>query len=87
MSFSSIKTVTLKRPDDPNALSPTPNSGMVPGNTPEVTMPDQKDVAQDKKALEQKRDAGEDPAENTVHEPQPGKKPKLERDDEGNVKE
>lgn len=60
---------------------------MVPGNTPEVTMPDQKDVAQDKKALEQKRDAGEDPAENTVHEPQPGKKPKLERDDEGNVKE
>ena len=50
-------------------------------------MPDQKDVAQDKRALEQKRDAGEDPAENTVHEPQPGKKPKLERDEEGNVKE
>lgn len=50
-------------------------------------VPDSKDVAQDKNAMEQKRDAGEDPAENTVHQPQPGKKPKLERDEEGNVKD
>lgn len=50
-------------------------------------MPDQKDKAQDKKVIEQKRDQGEDPAENAVNEPQPGKKPKLERDEEGNVKE
>lgn len=50
-------------------------------------MPDQKDVAQDKRAMEQKREQGEDSSRNTVNEPQPGKKPKLERDDEGNVKE
>ncbi len=50
-------------------------------------MPDSKDVAQDKKALERKRDQGEDPAHNTVNEPQPGKKPKLERDEDGNVKD
>ena len=50
-------------------------------------MPDQKDVAQDKRAMEQKRDQGQDPAENTVNEPQPGKKPKLERHEDGNVKD
>lgn len=37
--------------------------------------------------MEQKRDQGQDPAENTVKEPQPGKKPKLERDEDGHVKE
>ena len=50
-------------------------------------MPDSKDVAQDKNAMEQKRNEGQDPAEGTVNEPQPGKKPKLERDEEGNVKD
>ena len=50
-------------------------------------MPDQKDKAQDKKAMEQKEEQGEDLSENTVHEPQPGKKPRLERDEDGNVKE
>lgn len=50
-------------------------------------MPDQKDVAQDKKAMEQKRDEGYDPAEGAVNQPQPGKKPKLERDEDGNVKD
>ncbi len=50
-------------------------------------MPDKKDVAQDKRAMEQKRDHGEDLSENTVNQPQPGKKPKLERDEDGNVKE
>ncbi len=50
-------------------------------------MPDQKDKAQDKKAMEQKEEQGEDLSEHTVHKPQPGKKPKLERDEDGNVTE
>ncbi len=50
-------------------------------------MPDSKDVAQDKKAMDQKKEEGQDPAQNTVNQPQPGKKPKLERDEDGNVKE
>ncbi len=50
-------------------------------------VPDSKDVAQYKKALEQKRDEGQDPAEGTVNQPQPGKKPKRERDEDGNAKD
>jgi hypothetical protein len=50
-------------------------------------MPDQKDKAQDKKVMEQKEEQGEDLSEHTVHKPQPGKKPKLERDEDGNVTE
>lgn len=48
-------------------------------------MPDQKDKAQDKKAREQKEEQGEDLSEHTVREPQLGKKPKLERNEDGNV--
>jgi hypothetical protein len=41
-------------------------------------MTDERNIAQDKKVMDDKRHAGEDVSEGTVHTPQPGKKPAQE---------
>ena len=41
-------------------------------------MTDPRNVAHDKKVLQEKKHKGEDIAHNTTHAPQPGKKPHLE---------
>ncbi len=45
-------------------------------------MTDERNIAQDKKVMDDKRHAGEDIAEGTVHAPQPGKKPAQEKTDD-----
>ncbi|MEJ7619141.1 MAG: hypothetical protein WKF30_19690 [Pyrinomonadaceae bacterium] len=45
-------------------------------------MTDARNVAHDKKVMEEKKDDGEDLSEGTVNVPQPGKKPALEKDDD-----
>ena len=42
-------------------------------------MTDERNIAQDKKVMDDKRHAGEDISEGTVHVPQPGKKPEMEK--------
>ena len=42
-------------------------------------MTDERNIAQDKKVMDDKRHAGEDISEGTVHAPQPGKKPAQEK--------
>ena len=42
-------------------------------------MTDERNIAQDKKVMDDKRHAGEDIDEGTVHAPQPGKKPEQEK--------
>lgn len=44
-------------------------------------MPDPRNVAHDKKVMDEKKHEGEDISEGTVNTPQPGKKPPLEKDD------
>ena len=41
-------------------------------------MTDPRNVAHDKKVLQEKKHKGEDVGQNTTHAPQPGKKPHLE---------
>ena len=45
-------------------------------------MTDERNIAQDKKVMDDKRHAGEDISEGTVHVPQPGKKPAHEKTDD-----
>jgi hypothetical protein len=45
-------------------------------------MTDERNIAQDKKVMDDKRHAGEDISEGTVHAPQPGKKPEMEKTDD-----
>ncbi len=45
-------------------------------------MTDARNIAHDKKVMEEKKDDGEDLSKGTVNTPQPGKKPELEKDDE-----
>jgi hypothetical protein len=42
-------------------------------------MPDPRNVAHDKKVMEEKKHEGEDLGEGTVNDPQPGKKPPMEK--------
>jgi hypothetical protein len=42
-------------------------------------MTDERNIAQDKKVMDEKRHAGEDISDGTVHAPQPGKKPAQEK--------
>jgi len=42
-------------------------------------MTDERNIAHDKKVMEEKQHEGEDLSEGTVHAPQPGKKPALEK--------
>ena len=44
-------------------------------------MTDERNVAHDKKVMEEKQHDGQDLSEGTVHAPQPGKKPALEKED------
>ena len=44
-------------------------------------MTDPRNVAHDKKVLQEKKHHGEDVAANTEHTPQPGKKPHVKHDD------
>ena len=46
-------------------------------------MTDARNVAHDKKVMEEKKHEGVDIAENTENVPQPGKKPALEKTDDG----
>ncbi len=50
-------------------------------------MADPRNVAHDKKVMEEKKHDGEDISEGTVHVPQPGMKPQLEKDDSADTKE
>lgn len=45
-------------------------------------MTDERNIAQDKKVMDEKRHAGEDISDGTVHVPQPGKKPAQEKTDD-----
>lgn len=44
-------------------------------------MTDERNVAHDKQVMQEKQHDGEDLSEGTVHAPQPGKKPAMEKDD------
>ena len=50
-------------------------------------MADERNIAHDKKVMADKKDQGIDVAEGTVHAPQPGMKPKMERTDEAEQEE
>jgi len=50
-------------------------------------MTDERNIAHDKKVMDEKKHEGEDIGEGTVHAPQPGKKPEMEKDDGTNASE
>ncbi|MFN2454697.1 MAG: hypothetical protein ABR577_10810 [Pyrinomonadaceae bacterium] len=50
-------------------------------------MADPRNVAHDKKVMEEKKHDGEDLHEGTVHAPQPGMKPLMEEHESDNVDE
>ncbi len=50
-------------------------------------MADPRNVAHDKKVMEEKKHEGEDLHEGTVNVPQPGKKPPMEKHESDNVEE
>lgn len=50
-------------------------------------MADPRNVAHDKKVMEEKKHDGKEIGEGTVNTPQPGKKPQLERDESENTTE
>jgi hypothetical protein len=50
-------------------------------------MPDPRNIAHDKKVMDEKKHDGEDIDEGTVNAPQPGKKPAMEKDDDETTNE
>jgi hypothetical protein len=50
-------------------------------------MADPRNVAHDKKVMEEKKHEGENIGEGTVNAPQPGKKPLMEKEDHADAKE